>query len=116
MAPSAAIALRAAALRSAKRRGRRLQVAESAINAAAVVVALASESRALIAYVAVAAALQLSMAVWAAHIPHNAPRWLVAAAERLTFSGSPTALSLAHHELHHLRPDLPCGHLRRASR
>jgi fatty acid desaturase len=111
-APYAALTLRVAAFRAARRQGKLLQLAETAVNAAAIPLAIASGSRALVAYVAVALALQLTMALWAAYIPHNAPRWLVRAAERLAFTGFTTALSLAYHALHHRRPDVPCGRLR----
>ncbi|HZG46158.1 MAG TPA: hypothetical protein VEZ41_07800, partial [Allosphingosinicella sp.] len=110
-APAASIALRLEALRSAGSRGRRVQIAESLGNAAALALLLASRNPALVAAAATAIALQLSMGVWAAHIPHNAPPWLLAAARRAAFTRSPIALSLAFHELHHRRPTVPCGRL-----
>lgn len=110
-APLTSFALRLEALRSAGSRGRRVQLAESAGNALALALLLASQNPALIAAALVAVALQLFMGLWAAHIPHNAPAWLLAAARRLAFTRSPVALSLAFHVLHHLRPSIPCGRL-----
>jgi fatty acid desaturase len=114
-APRAALLLRISAFRSAGARGRAWQAVESSLNAAAFALLIASGSPSLLAWAFVAAALQLSMSVWAAHVPHNAPAWLLDAARALAFSRSPVALSLAFHELHHRRPDLPCGHLARSS-
>jgi fatty acid desaturase len=110
-APLASIALRIEALRSAGHRGRRVQLVESLGNALALGLLLASQNPALVAAAAVALTLQLSMGLWAAHIPHNAPAWLLAAARRAAFTRSPVALSLAFHELHHRRPTIPCGRL-----
>ena len=110
-APIAAIELRVGAFRAAKARGRAWQAAETLLNAACLAWLLASGRPALLAWAASAVALQLSMSVWAAHIPHNAPAWLLGAARSLAFTRSPVALSLAFHELHHRRPDLPCSRL-----
>lgn len=110
-APLAAIALRIEAFRAAGPLGRRAQLAESFINASSLALLIASGNPALLAWAATALALQLSMGVWAAHIPHNAPAWLLAAARRAAVTRSPIALSLAFHELHHRRPSLPCGRL-----
>ncbi len=51
------------------------------------------------------------MSVWAAHVPHNAPAWLTGLAARFAWTGSPTALSLAYHALHHAHPEVPCRRL-----
>ncbi|HZF52856.1 MAG TPA: fatty acid desaturase [Polyangiaceae bacterium] len=110
-APLAAVALRVEALRAAGPRGRRAQIAESLGNALALALLLASQNPALVAGAAAALTLQLTMSVWAAHIPHNAPAWLLAAARRAAFTRSPIALSLAFHEVHHRRPSVPCGRL-----
>jgi fatty acid desaturase len=115
-APRAALSLRISAFHAARARGRAWQAAEISLNAAAFALLIASGSPSLIAWASVAAALQLSMSVWAAHIPHNAPEWLLDAARALAFSRSPVAMSLAFHELHHRCPNLPCSHLARLSR
>ncbi|XYI03536.1 fatty acid desaturase [Sorangium sp. So ce1128] len=110
-APLAAVALRAEAFRAAGPSGRRHQLAEAALNLASLALLLASRQPALLAVAATAASLQLTMAVWAAYIPHNAPAWMLAAARRLAFTRSPIALSLGYHERHHRIPSLPCSRL-----
>ncbi|WP_438011556.1 fatty acid desaturase [Sorangium sp. So ce321] len=110
-APLAAVALRAEAFRAAGPSGRRCQLAEAALNLASLALLLASRRPALLAVAGAAAALQLTMAVWAAYIPHNAPAWMLAAARRLAFTRSPIALSLGYHERHHRIPGLPCSRL-----
>ena len=69
----------------------------------------------LVLYVAVAVLAQATMSVWAAYVPHNAPAWLSALAARLACTGSPTMLALAHHDVHHARPEIPCRHLGRGA-
>ncbi|XXX82330.1 fatty acid desaturase [Sorangium sp. So ce134] len=110
-APRSALALRTEAFRAAGPSGRRCQLAETALNLASLALLIASRRPALLALAATAAFLQLSMAVWAAHIPHNAPAWMLAAARRLAFTRSPIALSLGYHERHHRMPNLPCSRL-----
>lgn len=111
LGPAHSLALRAHAFRLAGPAGRRWQLAESALNTASLALLLASDSPALIAYALAALAAQLTMAVWAAHVPHNAPPWLLRAAALVARCGSIVALSLAYHERHHARPCLPCGRL-----
>jgi fatty acid desaturase len=109
--PRATVALRLHAFRGAGRRGRRWQALETAAGVAAGAAFLASGRVPLVIYALVAIAAQATMSVWAAHVPHNAPAWLTGLAARFAWTGSPTMLSLAYHELHHARPEVPCRHL-----
>jgi fatty acid desaturase len=112
--PRASLALRVRSFEGAGARGRAWQATETAVNLAALVVLVASGRPAPLAYALVALTAQATMGAWAAHVPHNAPAWLTGIAARLTWTGSPTLLSLAHHDLHHARPRIPCRHLRAA--
>lgn len=111
VSPRAAVALRGRAFDGAGRAGRRWQIAETLADVAIAAGCLASGSPSLIAFVVVAVALQASMGLWAAYVPHNAPAWLVRASRRLAPLGSPTFLSVAYHDLHHRMPRLPCSAL-----
>ncbi|NUP11839.1 MAG: fatty acid desaturase [Polyangiaceae bacterium] len=110
-APADAIRLRVHSWRSASTSERRW-IAVETLLCFVVAVVLAFE---LVpggrVFVLVTLAAQLSMGAWAAWIPHNAPTWLVAAARVVARSRSTIALSLAYHELHHERPDLPTAWL-----
>lgn len=114
-APCQVIATRRAGYRIARRRDRRWQRIESMATLAITIGLLAAGSRPLAAFVLVAIAAQLTMPVWAAHIPHNAPEVLVRLARFLSFTRSPTVLSLAYHELHHAHPRVPCRRLHERS-
>jgi fatty acid desaturase len=111
MAPAHALGLRLYAFRGAGKAGRRWQIAETAPNAISMIGLVASGEPALVGYAIAATLGQLTMALWAAHIPHNAPNWLIRAAAPVARIGSVVALSLAYHELHHARPGIPCGRL-----
>lgn|GEM_PF-925481 len=87
-------------------------LAENAINAACVVLAFVTPSPGLLAALVVAIALQFSMNAWASHVPHRAPRWLIALASRFAWTGSPVVLSLVYHLEHHAHPKVPCALLR----
>ncbi len=113
MGPRNAVALRVAAFRASRGRVRAWQIGESTFALALVLSSAAIGARALLVHVAVCVALQLTMNVWASHIPHHAPRWLTRFAERLAFTRSPLFLSLAFHDLHHERPAIPCQQLGR---
>ena len=113
--PRAALDLRLQAFRGAGRRGQRWQLVETAADVALLAALPASGRPALVVYAAVAVLAQVTMSVWAAHVPHNAPAWLTGAAARLAWTGSPTMLNLAYHDLHHARPDVPCRSLARAA-
>ncbi|APR84755.1 Hypothetical protein A7982_10104 [Minicystis rosea] len=106
--PCGALAQRIQAFRGAGPRGQRWQTVETIADIAVLSVLVASGVPALRVYAAVAILAQLTMGLWASHIPHNAPGWLIRMAERLAWIGSPTVLSLAYHDLHHARPDVPC--------
>jgi fatty acid desaturase len=114
--PAGVVALRARAFRGAGPRGQRWQLAETAADLALLVALVASGRPAGLVYAAVAVLAQLTMGVWASYIPHNAPAWVVRVAARLDWTGSPTVLSLAYHELHHARPEVPCRRLGAAAR
>jgi fatty acid desaturase len=109
--PGAALSLRREAFRGAGPRGRRIQAMETVAGAALAAALLASGRAPLVVYAIVAMLGQATMSVWAAHVPHNAPRWLSRIAARLAVTGSPTLLALAHHDLHHARPQIPCRRL-----
>jgi fatty acid desaturase len=98
-------------LRAANARGRRFQIAETALTLILTVVALASRSVAGAAWVTVNAVMQLTLAAWASNLPHRPPRFLRAIALRLTWLKSPTLLSFAFHHAHHTRPKVPCAEL-----
>lgn len=110
-APFLALRMRLEALSTARKRERNLMLAEYALNTASVFAlpALCGEPGAI--YAAVAVAFQISMPVWAGHIPHRAPAWAIAVARRLAFTGSPTMLSLAYHDAHHAHPRVPTAEL-----
>jgi len=103
--PAAALALRVSAFRHARSHGRRWQIVETSVG---LVIAAALLGSASWPYVVVAAVAQMTMGVWAAHVPHNAPPWVVRCARSFACTGSVTALRLAYHELHHERPGVPC--------
>jgi fatty acid desaturase len=113
--PRAAVALRLHAFAGAGRRGRAWQAVETAASAILGGALLASGRAPLVTYALVAILAQATMAVWAAYIPHNAPAWLTRLAARFSWTGSPTMLSLAYHELHHARPEVPCRRLPEAA-
>lgn len=113
--PGLAIRMRIEALRTTHAREKRFMMLETALNLAAAVLLPMLFGVVGLLYVATAIALQLTMATWAGHIPHRAPRWAIAFAESFAFTGSPTMLSLAYHELHHEHPRVPTarlGHLK----
>jgi hypothetical protein len=62
-------------------------------------------------YAATSVALQLTMPLWAGHIPHRAPASIVALARRFAFTRSAVLVSLAYHELHHAIPRVPTAEL-----
>jgi fatty acid desaturase len=114
--PAATLELRVHAYRKAGARGRAWQAAETLVDVALASMLLASGHAPLVIYVVVALAAQATMSVWAAHVPHNAPAWLTTLAARLGWTGSPTVLALAYHELHHARPSVPCQRLAATAR
>ncbi len=114
--PANAIELRVCAYRSAPAAERKTQLLESAGASAMAVTMLSgfadfTGSGALRTYALAAMLLQLTAGVWASHIPHHAPPWMVSFAARLSFLRSPTLLSLAFHEAHHRAPAVPCHRL-----
>jgi len=111
LAPLHAVALRVAAMRRARGIGRRWQAMENVTSAALFAACLTSGHGSLVAYALVVSGMQLSAAVWASHVPHNTPAWLLALARRFAFTRSPTVLSLAFHDAHHAHPTLPCQRL-----
>jgi fatty acid desaturase len=109
--PRATLALRLHAFRSAGPRGRRWQAAETALYVVILAVLVGSGRAPVFIYAGVALLGQVTMSVWAAHIPHNAPAWLTRLAARTAWIGSPTLQALAFHDLHHARPGVPCRRL-----
>jgi fatty acid desaturase len=85
---------------------------ENVINLVVTAVAVGSGNAAAIIAVATWWLLQLTMNAWASHIPHRAPKWLLAVASRFAWTGSPVVLSLVYHLEHHAHPKVPCATLR----
>jgi fatty acid desaturase len=98
-------------LRGKNKVERRLQIAEHALSALAIVLIVVSRSPTLIAFAATAIVLQTFLPLWAGHIPHRAPKEMIELARKLAFTRSPTILSLAFHDLHHANPSIPCRKL-----
>lgn len=113
-APMQVLATRRAGYRLARRRDRAWQRAETLVTLAIATGLLTTGSRPLAVFVVVTLGAQFTMPVWAAYIPHNAPECLVAIARKLSFTRSPTVLSLAYHDLHHANPKVPCRRLHEA--
>jgi fatty acid desaturase len=111
--PRLALALHAAAWRSAGAHERRWQLGEY-VGLAILVAGGLVGPRPLAIYAAVALAMQLLAPWWAGHIPHRSQP-LITLARRLAVTGSPTLISLAHHDLHHRRPKVPTWRLQAAS-
>jgi len=109
--PGNAIALRRAGFRLARGVQMRWQIGETLVNVGTVVLAIATGSRALLVYVAVATVLQCTLSFWGAHLPHNIPAWIVTLARPFTFTRSPTILNLLYHDAHHENPNTPCQQL-----
>lgn len=111
IAPANALRLRIAAFRAAPGRERRAQLVDALLSLLLAAFAFAWGGAALRVYVVVCVAMQLTPAVWAAHIPHHAPAWVTRAVRALAFLRSPTLLSLAFHDAHHTHPKVPCHRL-----
>ena len=114
--PGNGLALRIAALRGARRHERIIQVLETLGGIAILSLAAATRWAPLATFVLVALALQMSMSLWASHITHHAPAWLVEVCKRFAFLRSPVLLSLAFHEVHHAMPSIACQDLGSARR
>jgi fatty acid desaturase len=107
--PFLLVSMRVAALRIAKPSARRWMIAETILNA--LIAAAALVLAPLRSYVLVALTLQVLAPLWASYVPHRAPEWLRALARRFDFARSPTMMSLAYHDLHHERAEIPCQNL-----
>ena len=106
--PMNAARYRVEAFRAATMRERRLQVLETAATLLLTAFALASRSTIGAAWVVVNVAMQMTTALWASHLPHHPPLWLVAGARRLVWTRSAAVLSFVLHDEHHAHPKLPC--------
>jgi len=117
LGPKNMFELRAAAFRAARGRGARAwQIGETTAWIAITAALARFFPPAALAHIAIALLLQLTIGVWASHIPHHAPLWTRALAARLARRvHSPTLLSLAFHDLHHRAPKIPCAQLGRAA-
>jgi fatty acid desaturase len=111
-APLSSARMRVVGLVAVPDRVRPWVIAENLLNLATVVVVLATGHPGLQATLAAWVLLQLTMNAWASHIPHRAPRWLIAIAGRFAWTGSPVVLSLVYHLEHHAHPKVPCALLR----
>jgi fatty acid desaturase len=111
------LSLFALPLESCKRRARRgLERAEwLAVSGLCASLWLSSEVRARV-FLGTLFVLRAASPVWAALIPHQPPRWLLAVARALAFSRLPLVTSLLDHEAHHLRPRVPTYSLSRVLR
>jgi hypothetical protein len=110
--PVASLRMRIAAFKVVNARVRPWLVAENALDVAVVLAVISAGDAALDVALAVAVALQLTMNAWASHVPHRAPRWLLAAAAKLAWTHSPVVLSLVYHLEHHAHPRVPCMYLK----
>jgi len=113
-APRLALAARVRGFMDARPRERRWQAAEHVACAALAVTALVGPAW-LGVYLAVALIAQVAAPVWAGHVPHRMPAWMVRAARAVAATGSVTALSLGYHDLHHARPKVPTFALARVA-
>lgn len=111
-APAASFRMRVASFFAANARVRPWIVLENILNAALVVVVVRSGDLGWQVAAATMAGLQLTMNAWASHVPHRAPRWLLALAARFAWTHSPVVLSLVYHLEHHAHPRVPCMDLR----
>jgi fatty acid desaturase len=93
-----------------------VQVLEHLVSIATILAGIVVPWSPLRIYVLVALALHATTPLWAAHVPHRAPQWMTRIAARLAVFGSPVLLSLAHHDLHHRQPKVPCRRLAAVAR
>lgn len=107
--PGWLLAYRAEAWRRAGAHERRWIGAETLLNAALLLGLTLVPALQVVALVMLT--LQLSAPIWAGRIPHRTPEALMRLARRLSFTRSPTFLSLAFHELHHAHPKVPVAEL-----
>jgi fatty acid desaturase len=114
-APLHAVRLRVEAYRRSGAHGRRLQLAENAGGLLLFAVLLGTRDVALASYALVTLGASLTAAVWASHVPHHPPAWLITLARVVARTGSPTILALAYHDAHHARPSTPTTRLRAAA-
>jgi len=112
-APIDAWMARTAGMRLAPRRDRWIVVVENLASPLFAVVLAFSEAGRI--HLCIALALQLSIGVWASHIPHHVPQWLRALVAPFARGPSVVARSLVHHDLHHARPDVPSAWLARVA-
>ncbi|HEY0484378.1 MAG TPA: fatty acid desaturase [Kofleriaceae bacterium] len=106
-APRLVVALVRSAWRTATARDRAWQRAEHMAVAAAAAATLAFGPAAARTYLATAVAMQLLAPLWASHLTHRPPAWLLALARPLAQLGSITLRTLLAHEEHHRHPKLP---------
>lgn len=111
-APVASFRMRVGSFFAANARVKPWIVVENVLNVALVVWAVRSGNLGIQVAMATMVGLQLTMNAWASHVPHRAPRWLLALASRLEWTHSPVVLSLVYHLEHHAHPRVPCMDLR----
>jgi fatty acid desaturase len=95
--------------RNAKQANRGWMFTETLLNALTLATAVLVAP--LRPYVVTMLALQFLTPLWGGYLPHRAPDWLRAFARSFDFAHSPTVMSLAYHDLHHERADIPCQEL-----
>ncbi len=59
-------------------------------------------------YAEVCLAAQLTIPIWASHLPHRPPRVLAAVARSLVWTRAPLVLAFVFHDLHHRQPSVSC--------
>lgn len=111
-APAASFRMRVASYFAANHRVRPWILVENVLNVAVGVGAVWSDHLGVQVAAATMLGLQLTMNAWASHVPHRAPRWLLALAARFEWTHSPVVLSLVYHLEHHAHPRVPCMDLR----
>ena len=67
-----------------------------------------------VVWVLIVAIAQLSIPLWAGHLPHRPPEGLVRLARALVWTRSPVVLGFLHHQRHHDAPGVSCFELGRA--
>ncbi len=108
LGPWNAIELRVGAFRAARGwNGRAWQIGETAAGPLLLGVIARLRPDAMWAHLLTAVAMQVTLAVWASHVPHRAPPAIRRLAARLSVLRSPVLLSLAFHDRHHREPAIP---------
>jgi fatty acid desaturase len=104
--------MRVESFRAVNDRARPWVAAENALKLVVALAMIAFGNAAVLVALVTMLGLQHTMNAWASHIPHRAPRWLIAVASMLEWTRSPVVLALVYHLEHHAQPRLPCALLK----